>query len=111
MSNVLHPGSGSDARRKGIMNRALGDSQIFVNLWRVTRDGFKDRSKEMQEKLQTAATLYLNEVRETLDLVRSERAARESEGDPELRRLVEEAMVNAENEMERIQGLARGGGS
>ncbi|KAJ3532728.1 hypothetical protein NM208_g8311 [Fusarium decemcellulare] len=95
-------GSGSDRRRKNIINGTLSNEDIFSNLMRSFRDMFRTKADESQQRIHEATTAYLDVVQETFDLVRSENVARESEQDPDFRLRVDEVTRTGRATIERV---------
>lgn len=69
---------------------------------RSFRDSFRSKAHECQQKIHDATTAYLDVVRETFDLVRSENVARESERDPRFRELVDDMARTGRETIQRI---------
>ena len=81
-------GRGSDRRRKDVVANTLTNDTIFRKL----TDSFKQRlyrhADKLQEDLVETVSEHLDGVRGTLDLVRQQNVAEESERDPEFRNRV-----------------------
>jgi hypothetical protein len=96
-------GRGSDARRKAIINRKLGNEATFESLQLSLKNNFKARVESLQSDIQTAIAIHLAVIRNTLDIVRNENIALESEREPEFRARVEREVRIAKDEIRRIQ--------
>ncbi|KAK4442405.1 hypothetical protein QBC34DRAFT_313226 [Podospora aff. communis PSN243] len=81
-------GSGSWARKKSIINGKLGEQGLFEGLMRRLRSAFKELVDALQTDIQSEITESLNVVGRTLDMIRSENVAVESEKDPGFRNRV-----------------------
>lgn len=96
-------GTGSDRRRKNIMGNAFGDPGLFEDLMR----GFKRRSYELANSLQTdieqTVRIHLDAVKETLNIIRDENVAMESDRNPEFREAVETQVDAASEQMARVR--------
>ncbi|KAK7964343.1 hypothetical protein PG988_011317 [Apiospora saccharicola] len=103
---VLMAGTGSDARRKGIINRAVRSDALFRNLLSQFKGGFATVADKLQEELKDKIELHLENVRVTLDMVRSENVALESERDPGFRARVQAEVERANGEIKRVHELA-----
>ena len=57
----------------------------------------------MEDSVRTTIEAHLSVIRGTLDIIRSENVALESERDPEFRRRVEREMSSIRDEIVRIQ--------
>jgi hypothetical protein len=67
------------------------------------RKGFSVLANDLQSDIVAAVETHLNVVRGTLDILRSENAALESEHDPEFRGRVEAEIRTAKDNIRRIQ--------
>lgn len=101
---IMESGSGSDRRRKAIINGKLSDEALFPNLMRQFRNEFRALALEFQEEVRNAVAKHLDAVRDTLDIIRSENVARESEQDPAFRRRVAAELERVREVMERGRG-------
>ncbi|TVY28656.1 hypothetical protein LHYA1_G002365 [Lachnellula hyalina] len=82
-------GRGSDARRKAIINRKLNDEATFESLQTRLRTSFKAIVDSFQDDIQTTVAGHLAVIKNTLDIVRNDNIALESEKEPEFRARVE----------------------
>ena len=87
-------GSGSDRRRKAIINETLSNDALFMSLMTGFRNLFVLKMAEFQEALHAAVSAYLETVRENFDLVRNEPVARQGEQNNKFRDRVSEAADN-----------------
>lgn len=67
------------------------------------RSRFKDLANDLQNDIDTALETHLNVIRRTLDIIRTENAATESEQDLQFRGRVEAGTRTARDNIERIQ--------
>ncbi|KAI0003171.1 hypothetical protein F4779DRAFT_602144 [Xylariaceae sp. FL0662B] len=100
---IYESGRGSDARRKAIINNAVRRESLFADLLQEFRKSFGELAAEFQESVQDAARTHLDNIRATLDIVRSDNVALESETDPGFRARVEAEVMAAKDEMKRLQ--------
>lgn len=96
-------GRGSDARRKGVMRAAFQDETTFETLMRMFRRQFRTFIHGLQHELQVIATAHFEDIRGTLDIVRSEHVAEESERDPQFRDRVAKETGRLQDEMRRVK--------
>ncbi|TID05081.1 Nuclear GTPase SLIP-GC [Colletotrichum higginsianum] len=93
----LDSGGGSHERRKGYINGTIARQDLFRNLMRDFRRRLNGLADSLQADLLTTIRAHLAMIDETLDLIRRENVATESEGNPELRsRLGEEVSLATE---------------
>jgi len=85
-------GDKSDQRRKKVIGDRLRDETLFVSLLRSFKSRFIVLAEKLQSDVQTAVAKHLAVITNTLDMVRSENVALESERDPEFRSRVEREM-------------------
>ncbi|KAH8664648.1 hypothetical protein BX600DRAFT_464800 [Xylariales sp. PMI_506] len=100
---IHESGSGSDRRRKNIINGTVGREGLFEGLLRDFEKGFAILATELQEKLQATVRSHLDDLKATLDMVRSENVALESEKNPEFRGRVEVCVIASKDKMESIR--------
>ncbi|KAK3381146.1 hypothetical protein B0H63DRAFT_474992 [Podospora didyma] len=98
-------GAGSDRRRKDIINRTLSQEKLFKDLMNEFRRRFITLARTLQDDMRAAVATHLDVVTGTLDMIRSDNVALESEQDPEFRVRVEEGVRMAKAEMREIQGI------
>ena len=67
------------------------------------RNRFKVLANDLQRNIEAAVETHLDVVRRTLDIIRSENAASESEQDPEFRFRVEAKIRTAKEDIQRFQ--------
>lgn len=96
-------GRGSDGRRKDIINDKLGSESLFENLMKNFRNRFRVLADELQSDIEAAVETPLDGIRRTLDIIRNENAASESEQDPEFRGRVQAEIGNAKDGIRRVQ--------
>ncbi|KAF4626102.1 hypothetical protein G7Y89_g12058 [Cudoniella acicularis] len=96
-------GGGSDARRKAIIKRKLNDEATFESLQRDFKNSFRTQAESLQTDIQTAIATHLAVIKNTLDIVRNENIALESEREPEFRGRVEREARIVKDEISRIQ--------
>lgn len=94
-------GTGCDRRRKNIVANTLTDKSIFRNVLRGFRESLHLDADNLQQILSEVVSVHLEGIRGTLDLVREENVAEESERDPGFRNRVAV-------ELERARTLMRG---
>jgi hypothetical protein len=98
-------GNKSDTRRKDVITNRLSDETLFVSLQRSFRNRFIVLAKRLQSAVQTAVAKHLAVITNTLDMVRSENIALESERDPAFRRRVERETRTIIREVRRLQSV------
>lgn len=81
-------GPGCDRRRKGIVGNKLTDEITFRKLVGGFRERLHRHADELQQDLAETVSIHLDGVRGTLDLVRQQNVAEESERDPVFRNRV-----------------------
>ena len=74
-------GRGCTAHKILIMNHALGDRGLFEGVIRDFREKFTKHAQNLERDMQMAVLNYLEVIRVTFDMIRSENAASESESD------------------------------
>jgi hypothetical protein len=98
-------GRGSHSRRKEIINNRLADETIFELLQINFKNRFNTLAERLQSNMQTAARTHVSIIINTLNIVRDENVALESEGDPEFRGRVEREVIAVIQEIHRLQGV------
>jgi len=104
--NIAHdwvPGTGSWARQKQIMNQKLARRELFVDLVREFRMRFNGLADELQSGVQAAVRTHLGDIRLTLDMIRSDNVATESEQNPEFRLAVDAQVTAARAEVQELK--------
>ncbi|CAH0050893.1 unnamed protein product [Clonostachys solani] len=100
-------GTGSDQRRKRIMNTGFSKQVLFRNVMKASKEAFEGITDDLQSEWTNAQNDYLKLVEDILDLVRSERAVRESEHDPGFRDRVDDTIRRGNDDIRRIQDAVR----
>ena len=103
---LITTGRGSDRRRKQIIGDKLSDEIVFVSLHRSFKNQFSVLAENLQSDIQEALTTHISVITNTLDMVRNENVARESERDPEFRSRVETKVQVVIEEVRRLQRIA-----
>ncbi|SPO03125.1 uncharacterized protein DNG_05807 [Cephalotrichum gorgonifer] len=88
-------GDGSDDRRKDVINRRLADPQLFRDLNTEFKQRFGTLATELQTDIQTTIEKHLSIIVGTLNIVRDENVALESESDQAFRRRVEVPLLKS----------------
>ncbi|KAI0015649.1 hypothetical protein F4780DRAFT_62768 [Xylariomycetidae sp. FL0641] len=78
-------GTGSDRRRKNIINRKVQRESMFVDLLRDFEEEYIAAAEELQGDLQEVAARHMSSIQDTLSMVRNENVALEGDRDPEFR--------------------------
>ncbi len=94
-------GSGSTARKQAFINGALMNEGLFRNLMRDFKVQFVAETDMLQTQVQTVIASHLDIVKETLNLIRDENVALESERDVEFRERVRDVLADVGEEYER----------
>jgi hypothetical protein len=95
-------GTGSWARKKAIINGTLNREQLFTDLmWKLNRK-FGELAAQLDTDALASVGEHLDAVEDTLDMVRSENVAEESERDPVFRARVADEVEGLTEAMERI---------
>lgn len=89
----LKLGTGCTKLRQEVVERKFADEATFESMMRELRRRFKNHAEGLRQKLEELASTHLGAMRATLDLVREENAAEESERDPEFRQRVAEEVA------------------
>ncbi|KFA48769.1 hypothetical protein S40293_01516 [Stachybotrys chartarum IBT 40293] len=88
----MEGGRGSDARRKSIIHSALGSASVFEDLILDCKAAWDVLAGELQTEVRAVVKTHLGDVKQVLDLVRSDNVALESERDQEFRGSVEKEL-------------------
>ncbi|KAK6227425.1 hypothetical protein QIS74_00980 [Colletotrichum tabaci] len=104
----LDSGGGSHTRRKGYINGTIARRDLFRNLMRDFRRRLNGLADSLQADLLNTIRAHLAMIGETLDLIRRENVATESEGNPELRSRLGEEVSLATEKMRLIQQVIVG---
>jgi hypothetical protein len=83
----------------------LNDETIFVSLQRSFKTRFSSLAENLQDNIQAAVAIHLSVITNTLDIVRNENVALESERDPAFRGRVERVVRAALQEVRRLQSV------
>ncbi len=102
LKDFVISGRGSWNRRKAIINPALRDEQRLSDLMRKLRRKLGELAAQLETQALALAEAHLNTIDSTLDMVRSEHVALESERDPEFRGRVRNEVDALNEAMERI---------
>lgn len=92
-------GAGCTELWRGVVKGALANQSTFESVMRELRRSFKGHAEGLQQELSDLVSTQLGAVRATLDIVREENAAEESERHPELRQRVADEVEKARNLM------------
>ncbi|KAK0707804.1 hypothetical protein B0H67DRAFT_647946 [Lasiosphaeris hirsuta] len=113
----LDSGVGSWGRRKTIIGRTLGSERLFRKLVTRFKVQLQSLTSELHTEIMAAMEAHLGDIKKSLDLVRDENIALESEKDPAFgKRLAEEtgqvkeAMKRVKEAMEREEAATTRGG-
>jgi hypothetical protein len=98
-------GRESDRRRKEVIGDRLSDETLFVSLQRGFKSRFIVLAERLQSAVQTAVASHLAVITNTLDMVRSENVALESERDPGFRGRVERETRTIKHELRRLKSV------
>lgn len=93
-------GRGCTKLQREVVKRTFANEATFENMMRELRRCFKDHSLGLRQELDDLVSTHLGDIKATLDLVREENAAEESERDPEFRQRVAEEVTRARCLME-----------
>ncbi|KAK1975437.1 hypothetical protein LZ30DRAFT_605612 [Colletotrichum cereale] len=96
-------GRGSHQKRKGIINGAIGHLDLFPKHMRAFKARLRASADGLQEGLLGILQRHLDAFETTLNLIRDENVATESEENPELRRCLEAETATAREELGRIE--------
>jgi hypothetical protein len=88
----------------------LEDEDLFQGLMRRLKSRFRELANALQTAVQASITESLDVVRGTLDMIRSENIALESEKDPGFRDRVDAELKTVVAEMARIRGVVNNRG-
>ncbi|KAK4041410.1 hypothetical protein C8A01DRAFT_14819, partial [Parachaetomium inaequale] len=95
-------GRGSWARKKAIINRALSNEKLFTDLMRKFKHKFNDLAAQLETDALVLVEAHLGVIEGTLNMVRSENIALESERDPEFRARVAGEVEGVKEAMENV---------
>jgi hypothetical protein len=95
-------GTGSDNRRKQIINDKLAEESLFEGLMEKFRIRFRHLAINLQRSIKAAIEKNLDTVQRSLDIVKSENVASESEQEKDFRGRVEAKIKTAEEKIRQI---------
>lgn len=95
-------GRGSDIRRKGIINAKLAGAGLFEGLMAQFKQRFRTLADDFETDVQGVIDSHLTVVVNTLNLVRDDNVAVESESDPDFRRRVESRLGVVRDEIHQV---------
>ncbi|KAG7286745.1 hypothetical protein NEMBOFW57_009059 [Staphylotrichum longicolle] len=96
-------GGGSWGRKKSIINGALRNEQLFTEVMSKFKNKFEDLATQLETDAWALVQDHLRGIEGTLDMVRSENIALESERDPAFRARVADEVRSAVQAIERIR--------
>ena len=85
------------------MNTRLRDESLFREWDRKFVRRFKELVEELEREVKKVALEHLHVIQGTLDIIRNENAASESETDPGFRQRIREEISAARSELDRVQ--------
>lgn len=96
-------GTGSDRRKKNIIESGFSSSSLFVDHRRLFKEKFLAISETLQQELKDAVTHQLSFIAADLDTLRSENVVLESERNPEYRAHLTTELTRARENMEPVR--------
>ncbi len=87
------------------MNRTLASDNLFEGMMRKFKQRFDSLAEKFQGDVEAAIETHLNAVHGTLDMIRADNIALESERSPQFRQRVDVQVELAKVEIGRIQGV------
>lgn len=84
------------------MNIRLSDENLFREWERKFARRFKELAEKLEREMKEVTLEHLHVIQGTLDIVRNENAASESEADPGFRQRIREEVTEAGSELDRI---------
>lgn len=93
-------GSGCTRLRQSVVRKTFTDEATLEHMMRELRRGFEEYIEWLGLELDELVSTHLGAVKATLDLVREENTAEESERDPEFRQRVADEVAKARCLME-----------
>ncbi|CEJ81031.1 hypothetical protein VHEMI01183 [[Torrubiella] hemipterigena] len=100
-------GTGSDRRRKAIIEGAVTNRQLFTGIIRESRAGFIALAEAVGIATASSMDDYVAKVGRSLNIIRDQNVASESGRDPAFRRRVEEAVGIAQDIMSGVEDRIR----
>ncbi|GKT94359.1 tat pathway signal sequence [Colletotrichum tofieldiae] len=98
-------GSGSDRKRKTIINDAVKHHDLFPKYMRDCKARLEVLAEALQAGLREVIQTHLEVFGVTLDLIRDENVATESEENPELRVCLQREVDAARQQLERMKEI------
>lgn len=98
-------GTGSDSRRKRIVNRRLHGEDVFTEMEMQLKGHFNTIAEDLMKQQMEATRAHFRAMKENLDMLRDENVVLESESDPEFRTRVDEEVRTVKDRLDRL--LAR----
>ena len=98
-------GRGSDMRRKNIIKNRLRDERVFESQQIMFKNRFDTIAESLQSGIQGAIATHLSVITNTLNIVRDENVALESERDPEFRGRVERKTREVLHDIHRLHDV------
>jgi len=96
-------GTGSDRRRKNIIEGKMGDRLLFQQWETNFRRKFRELVETLEEEITRVAASHLDVIKGTLDILRDENAESEADRDPALREQLSQEVAAARGDLRRIQ--------
>lgn len=87
------------------MNTRLRDDNLFREWEREFARRFKELVEGLEREVKEVALEHLHVIQGTLDIVRNENAASESETDPGFRQRIREEVSAARSVLDRVQAV------
>ncbi|KAI0546704.1 hypothetical protein F4679DRAFT_403678 [Xylaria curta] len=101
----MESGTGSDARRKAIINSTVRQNGLFPDLLKRFKKGFEDHMNNSEELIQEVLGFHYDAIWDTFQIIRNDNVALESEKDPEFRGRVKSTLEVTEERMKRVQSI------
>jgi len=96
-------GTGSDRKRKNIIEGKMGDRRLFQQWETNFRSKFKELVETLEQEITLIAASHLDVIDGTLDILRDENAESEADRDPALREQLSQEVAAARGDLRRIQ--------
>lgn len=87
------------------MNTRLRDENLFREWDRKFAQRFKELVEGLEREVKEVALEYVHVIQGSLDIIRNENAASESETDPGFRQRIREEVSAAKIELDRVQAV------
>jgi len=91
------------------MTDRLGDVMVFEQLQIRFKNQFMILAKDLQSGVEATTATHLFNIKRTLDIIRNENVALESESNPEFNGVVEGEVRVVRDEIHRLQGVVNSG--